>query len=275
MKGFPGGRMKVLTYNVHGWKAQDGAPNLAAVTEIISASEADLVGLNEVYDQRTGGGAMLLADLAQRLAMTYAFGPAISPAESRTGEAYGNAVLSRLPIQAYASHRLPAGTGGEPRGLLEVRMVLPDGRPFSLYATHLDHRSEDFRLAQWAAAHTWLLRDRERPHLLIGDFNALASSDYEGADAWEALAARNCEQGWKPPVFEIVAQVLHAGYLDAGAQLQGDARPTFPADQPERRIDYVFLSQSLADTLVSCRRFDHPLVRQASDHFPLLADLDI
>ena len=42
--------MKVLTYNVHGWLTPDGgAANVDMLAEVIAATGADVVGLNEVF----------------------------------------------------------------------------------------------------------------------------------------------------------------------------------------------------------------------------------
>lgn len=267
--------MKVLAYNIHGWCTPQGLPNLDLLAQVIADSGADLVGLNEVFHPMpTGeGGGPALAVLAGRLGMSFAFGAALDREESPNGFPYGNAALSRWPLLAHAAHHLPEAPGHERRGLLEARVLLPDGRPFSVYVTHLDHRSEEVRVAQWNGAGAWLIRDRSRPHLLIGDFNALAPADYAAPAALAALAAYNAGQGWQPPDFDLAAQVLKAGYADAFAQRGDGGAPTWPAVQPERRIDYIFLPEKWASALVSCRRWESPAAARASDHLPLLAEI--
>ncbi len=266
--------MKVLTYNIHGWLTPDGAANLDLVAEVIAASGADLVGLNEVFHPWPAGDGPTLAALAQRLGMVYAFGPTLVEGQSPRNAPYGNALLSRWPILAYAAHRLPPTPGHELRGLLETRVLLPAGRSLTIYGIHLDHRSEAVRLTQWAAAQTWLGRERGRPHLVMGDFNALALSDYPTPDAQAAVARHNADQGWVPPAFDLVPRALKAGYADAFVQAGGQPRggATWPNPQPERRIDYILLPQFWTGALVSCRRFEHPLAGQASDHLPVLAE---
>ena len=60
-----------------------------------------------------------LERLAQRLGMTYVFGPCLRwPAQNdMPAGAYGNAILSRWPILAGAGHHLTAVEGKEQRGL--------------------------------------------------------------------------------------------------------------------------------------------------------------
>jgi endonuclease/exonuclease/phosphatase family metal-dependent hydrolase len=141
--------------------------------------------------------------------------------------------------------------------------------------THLDHRSEQVRLEQWAAAHTWLLRDRARPHLLVGDFNALAASDYRAEGALDRLAAYQQERGWPTPAFDLHASVVKAGYVDAYEQAGRGPGATLPAAEPERRIDYIFLSQPCAPALVACEPLDTSATRAASDHLPVFAELSM
>lgn len=266
--------MRVLTYNIYGWRGTNGGilHTLQDLAAVIGDSGADVIGLNEVFHPLETEAGAALAWLAQRLAMHFAFGPALAAAESPLGIAYGNALLSRWPIIAYAAHRLSAGTDGERRCLFEARVAVP-GVPLTLYVTHLDHRSEALRLEQWSAASTWLMRDRAKPHLLLGDFNTLAASDYPSAAALDALRARREALGWPPPAFDLTDRVLKAGYVDAYARAGVAPAPTFPASAPEIRIDYVFLPEIWANALVSCRRWDHPLVPVASDHVPVLVEL--
>jgi endonuclease/exonuclease/phosphatase family metal-dependent hydrolase len=269
-----GGNVRVLTYNIHGWRSLNPADglNLAALAEVIGDAQADLVGLNEVFHPHPAEGHVALALLAGRLGMDYAFGPTLSASESPSGIPYGNALLSRWPILAFAAHHLAAGTDGERRGLFEARVSLPDRRSFTVYVTHLDHRSEAIRLAQWQAAAMWLARDRGKPHLVIGDFNALAAHDYPDKPAVARLRERRAALGWPPPAFDLVAQIQKAGYSDAFARAGAGEGVTFPAHAPEIRIDYIFLPSTWADALVRCRRWDHPRAAAASDHIPMLAE---
>lgn len=269
-----GSAVKVLTYNIHGWQTPEGQPNIDLVTEVIASSGADLVGLNEVFHPAPTPHGPALAVLARGLEMHFAFGPTVAATPQPDHPPYGNALLSRWPILAFAAHHLAPMTVYGKRGLLEVRVQLPDGRPFTVYVTHLDHRSEALRLEQWSAAYTWLSRDRNRPHLLIGDLNALSAADYPTPDALAQLAAYQADRGWPAPSFELMAQVFKAGYVDALAACGGQV-PTYPAQAPERRIDYILLPHTWAVRLGSCGRILSPAAQTASDHLPVYAECDL
>ncbi len=267
--------VKALTYNIHGWLTAENTPNLDRVAEVIAASGADLVGLNEVFHPYPTTDGPALEALARKLGMAYAFVTTIAAdPQQRGGIPYGNALLSRWPILAYAAHHLPPMTEYGQRGLLETRVAPPDAPPFTVYVLHLDHRFEDRRVQEWAAAMTWLGRDRARPHLLMGDFNALSPADYADSAALARITAVQAERGWAPPAFQLMAQITKAGYVDAYVAGGFGPAETWTAAQPDRRIDYIFYPASWADVRVTCRRWDAPPAPLASDHLPVLAEFD-
>jgi endonuclease/exonuclease/phosphatase family metal-dependent hydrolase len=261
--------VKVLTYNIHGWQMPNGGgSNAGLVARVLAGTGADIVGLNEVFDP-DADGERPLRNLAKDLGFHYAFGPTQS-SDPTQHPPYGNAFLSRWPVLAYAAHHLAPETPYGKRGLLEVRILLPFEQPFTVYVTHLDHRSERTRLDQWAAASTWLARDRARPHVLMGDFNALTAEDYPTSDSLAALTDFQRAQGWVAPAFDLVTQIQRTGYVDT--QADTTRAPTFPAVDPERRVDYIFASATLAPALRSCGPLLNAHTRIASDHVPVLAE---
>lgn len=276
--------MRLLTYNIHGWLTAGGASNLDQVVQVIAAQNPDIVGLNEVYYPRADGvtGEAALAALARQLDMHYVFGPCIRwPAQDNMpADAYGNALLSRYPILASAAHHLTPVPEKEQRGLLEARLALPDGRPFTVYVTHLDHTDEGARLTQLRALRSWTVRDRSRPHVVMGDFNAIAPWDF--ADRPDALTQLNAKPKGQNMVNEasggpqVVTQMEKAGYVDAYAQVGKPGAQSFmPATNPPIRIDYFFLSKPLSPALVDCQIVQEPDGQEASDHRPVWVDLAI
>jgi endonuclease/exonuclease/phosphatase family metal-dependent hydrolase len=276
--------MRVLTYNIHGWCTVTRQPNLDQVAQVIAATNADIVGLNEVFYPRIVEGATeaALEALAARLGMYFVFGPCLRwPAQDNLPpDAYGNALLSRWPILASAAHHLTPVEGKEQRGLLEARIALPTGRPFTTYVTHLDHTDEEVRLTQLRALRTWTVRDRNRPHIVMGDFNSVAPWDFvTRAEALVELGRYPKGQivintGKGGP--QVVPQLEKAGYLDAYTRFGiPGSDSSLRLDHPPVRVDYIFLSQALAPALTSCEIWQEPLGEEASDHRPVLADFDL
>ena len=284
--------MRLLTYNIHGWRTQAGQPNLDGVAAVLAASGADIIGLNEVFYPRVVASQLepttmpALEALAARLGMHFVFGPCLRwpVQDAMPAEAYGNALLSRWPIIASAAHHLTpkAEDSGqllatkEQRGLLEARILLPTGTTFTVYVTHLDHTDEAARLLQLRVARQWLARDRNRPHVVMGDFNAISPWDFaKRADAYAILAShdpgQNMTGGEKGP--QVITQMEKHGYVDLYRHFgQPGAQSFIPATDTAIRIDYIFASQSLAAQAQQCQIWLESASSEASDHRPVWAD---
>ncbi len=269
-------KLRVLTYNIHHWEGTDGRVDIARVAEVIRATEADIVGLNEVYHPARVPGLErpALDAMAQMLEMEAVFGQATEIPWPKGADpiGYGNACLSRWPIQAYAAHRLAPVPDREQRGLLEARITLPNGETLTVYITHLDQKFEAARMKQLQSLLQWVSRDRDRPHLLMGDFNALSPMDYPEPGQWEEAVALAAAEGFTLEEPRVIPRLLQAGYTDSFAQAGQGERLTSPTTKPRVRIDYIFAPPTLAPALRWCRRWDAPPAALASDHFPVLAE---
>ena len=229
--------LKVLTYNIHHGEGTDGVFDLERLAEVITASDADVVFLQEV-DVRTAraGGVDQAAELGRLTQMQSVFAEAMP----YDGGSYGEALLSRVPIASHEVLPLPASDNHEPRAAL-IAVLQPTGWPFPvrIAGTHLDHTEQDTdRLAQVAA----LRRQLEKgalPTLLVGDLNATPES-------------------------VPMARLFSADWLPADP----DHAPTFPADKPTRKIDWILLSPASAGRLMDPQVLVAPV---ASDHAPFLA----
>lgn len=281
--------MRILTYNIHGWKTADGRSNFEGVARLLEETGPDIIGLNEVFYPRqvVGADGPALEALAQRLGFHFVFGPCLRwPAQNDIpADAYGNALLSRWPIIASAAHHLTPKeedaqhvlAGKEQRGLLEGRILLPGGETFTVYVTHLDHTDEEARLVQLRVARTWLGRDRHRPHVVMGDFNAISRWDFaERPDLLTQMAdhpkGKNLIAGEKGP--RVIAQMEKAGYLDTYTRFgPPTARSFLPSDYPIR-IDYIFVNEPLVEQVKSCAIWTTD-EEEPSDHRPVLAEIEL
>lgn len=272
--------MRVVTWNIHNWRNAAREPSFEGVCATLDSLRADIVGLNEVSHPATveGEARPALEALAARLGMHYVLGPwgrwaALKPV---TAEGYGNALLSRWPIVASASHHLSSVPGVESRGLLEARMLLPDGASFTAYVLHLDYTDEEARVAQFRAARQWLVRDRNRPHILMGDINAITPWDFEPRPQEYAALGRHplghnlvdAPRGGP----RVLAQIEKAGYVDLYRRFHPPGARTHIPAEIGLRIDYILASQSLAEYVTACDILDG--VDDVSDHRPVWAEID-
>ena len=267
--------MNILTYNLQNWQNPQGQSNVQQVLDVLRETDAHLIGLNEVLHPHPSPVPNLSAldYLARELGMDVVFGPAFQPTNAfHLPEVMsGNAVLSRYPILASAAHHLTPVVQNQ-RGLLEARVLLPDGRPFTLYVTHLEPRDEAVRVQQTRALLSWTVRDRGKPHVLMGDLNTYNPADVSDAAALQALREQTQARGFTFFQAQVLPLLLKSGYLDACAH---HPQPTWDTPQPWVRMDFILVSEPLAQAVRSCQAWDTPASRQASDHLPVLAALTL
>lgn len=235
--------LNVLTYNMHVGIGMDNALDLKRVGDLLAASGADVIGLQEVDKHwaersRFEDQAKWLADY---LKFHYAFGANLDRAPLKPGEPrrqYGTAILSKYPIADAKNTLLPsnlkASERGEQRGILRATIDV-GGTPVHYYSTHLGLNAEE-RRGQTAEI-VKLIGAQGGNAILVGDLNAAPYSD------------------------EI--KVLSAAFKDAFADRTNTY--TFPADNPHVRADYIFYTPTLQ------LKKSEVIRSLASDHIPATA----
>ena len=246
-----------MTYNIHRWAGADRRFDVARLAAVIRTTRADIITLNEVLNPVVQGRRThdLLAELAGRLGMFYAFGPSgwIDQGPGWRGP-QGNAILSRYRLSGVTNVNLPRLWGSKQRALLSAVVHVSPGRQLRAFVTHLDHA---FEWTRW-----WQLRGVLRqiahrdPHFLAGDFNA---PGFRGPQTRRLL----------PPVLRAMAD---AGYFDAFDRVGFGSGHTFPARTPLVRLDFLFFPQRWAHGLRDAQTISLPEVVSASDHRPVMAE---
>jgi exonuclease III len=122
-------------------------------------------------------------------------------------------------------------------------------------------------------------RHREGFHVLVGDFNTLAPGELLDL---RLLPARLRALAWLGGdiQWETIQILLNWNYVDGYRKLYPlEKGYTFPTWAPHIRLDYLFLPAVFADRLKECevvyRIPGDGDVAQASDHFPLLAEVEV
>lgn len=235
-----GQQLTVMTYNIHHGEGADGTIDLGRIARVITAAAADLVALQEV-DVRTqrAGSADQAHELARLTRMHVVFGRTIP----YQGGLYGNAVLSRWPVNGFVNHPLPFTPGREKRGILDAEIEYPGLAAFRFLATHFDITAADRRGAAARLGEILTERPSGPPMILAGDLNDVPGSESLAAlgDDWRSATA-------------------------------GQALPTSPAAGPKRQIDYILFRPAARWRAVAVRVVDEPV---ASDHRPLVAVLEL
>jgi endonuclease/exonuclease/phosphatase family metal-dependent hydrolase len=234
--------IRVLVYNVHAGKDAVGTDNLERVADLVRATKADVVLLQEIDRSTRRSGRIDQPDvLARRTGFAVAFGKTLD----YDGGEYGIAVLTRWPVTRAELIRLPveppqrrSGGSYEPRGAQRVMVRAPD-RELVLINTHLDPSRDDHYRRQEIRTVLRIARHGGVVTLVGGDFNSTPES-------------------------EVQASIRNAGLRDAWLECGRGDGFTYPADVPIKRIDYVYLTGSATCTHAEV------LETTASDHRPLL-----
>jgi exonuclease III len=194
-------------------------------------------------------------------------------------------MLARLPVRSAEWHvsrpgrsaldvRIDSGSNGSgpAAGTSGIRLV---GLHLS---AGLSMRGERLRLIEVASLLRLLGSGDTSDAVLVGDFNSIAPGDIprtRGMPLWLRLLLR-VDGGIRT---DVMTQLFSAGWIDAFRHLApDDAGFTLPPADPSVRLDYVLVPVGLAPRLRACRPIEasavRGLVRLASDHLPLLAELD-
>jgi exodeoxyribonuclease-3 len=243
---------RLMSYNIR----QGGHGRVNALANVINTCTPDVVLLQEATDPAN----------VERLAEATRMG------EWRAFSRQSLGFLARRPVVS--------ATWIRPRisrhAFIEV--VPADDAP-RLFGVHLSavHAAwtEQRRVFELRALIRSVARHQDGFHVLAGDFNTVAPG--------ETLDTGRLPLRLRPFVWlsggrirwRTVQTVLDANYADAYRLKHPiDPGPTLPTSNPYLRLDYVFVPQRFANRVMSCDVVRHPDAVAASDHFPVITDLD-
>jgi len=153
----------IMTFNIHHGEGLDGKVNLNRIADLLKQQHADVIALQEVDRYRLRSGfADQAGELAKLLGMHMVFSPGVTYS---IGE-YGDAILSRYPIEL--SSRTPLPGNLEPRSLLTATIRI-GAMDIQIANTHLGLSAHDRSVQLTACAQE--LTGIQGPLVIAGDFN--------------------------------------------------------------------------------------------------------
>lgn len=244
--------LKLLSYNIrHG-----GVGREKEIAAVIRSCDADVVVLQEATHPQ------VVKALSEETGM------GIWAATER----YSLGFLSRTEITSHRWHQ-PAPMR---RAFLEIKPAHFDVTVFGVHltATH-SNLTERLRMRELRSLLAAIAPAKDRFHVLTGDFNTLAPGELmELRRLPHRLRFIAYATGGRVR-YKTIQIILDAGYTDGFRDLHTDPGFTFPTWDPQVRLDFIFLPAASTDRLASCKVvYDAPLIREASDHFPLMSEID-
>ena len=233
-----------MTYNVHGCVGSDGRLNVDRIGRVIAEQRPDLAVLQEIDVGQHRSGRV---DQARQLAELVGMHAHFTCASRRSGGEFGIALLASREISVRSEGCLPAQQD-EVRAAQWacVRAVNVD---IDVLHTHLSVRYRD-RNEQLKAllSDDWLAPRMASPHVIVcGDLNAMP--------------------------FSSVYRTLSRKLNDVQRASSGRNYATWPSTRPFARIDHIFVGAGFG--VERCVVPRSPLTVAASDHLPLVADLEV
>ncbi len=246
--------LKLLSYNIQ----RGGVGREALLAEVIRDAAPDVVVLQEASRPH-------VVELLARETGMAEWG-------ARPGHSLG--FMSRQKVARYEWHKPP----GARHPFLEI---VPAGTDLLIFGLHLSavhsNWTERRRMRELRATLGSIERHQQGFHVLAGDFNTLAPGELLDARLLPPRLRALLWLGGGRVRYETVKIMLDAEYADGYRTLHPpDPGFTFPTWSPHVRLDFVFLPERFLERLKECRVVNTPpTAARASDHFPLLAHLEV
>lgn len=245
--------LRVLTYNIR----LGGAGREDAIAAMIRTAAPDVVVLQEATRP----------DVVERLAAAVA----MPHWGSRPRQSV--AFLSRIGVAHHAWHCPPPCS----HAFLELAFADPNVKIFGIHLSAVHSNwSERRRTREIRATLAEIAGLASGVHALIGDFNTLAPRETFDLRLLPLRLQLLALLAGHVIRWQTIQLMLDAGYIDSFRTLHADQKGfTFPTWNPHVRIDYAFVAAAAAKQLQRCEVVDGAEARTASDHHPLLVELDV
>jgi endonuclease/exonuclease/phosphatase family metal-dependent hydrolase len=237
--------IRIATYNIHKCRGLDRRVSAERIARVLREMDADIVAMQEVVrvNSETASHDQSLHIAAETGYLHHCFG------ETRPllGGIYGNATLSRWPIEHWNNYDL-SHAKRERRGCLRTDIRV-HGKLVHVMNVHLGTGFMERR----AQARTLLgprvlgREDLKTPRLVVGDFNEWTRG--------------------------LVTSMLSAQFASAELKPRPWRMRSYPGVLPVLHLDHMYFDPTLR--LENFRLHRSRLALVASDHLPLVAEFEL
>jgi endonuclease/exonuclease/phosphatase family metal-dependent hydrolase len=214
----------------------------ARIVKVLREINADILALQEVLNL---AGASPEEEQARFIAGELEYHYCIGENRKLRGGAYGNVVLSRLPISTARNYDI-SWHSREQRGCLRADIHLPDKHVLHVFNVHLGTSYMERRHQGRTLVTPEILNDPGLlgKRVLLGDFNEWTRG--------------------------LTSQLLASHLVSADIRVHLQRRRTYPGLFPVFHLDHIYFDESLELKSLTLHRSRTALI--ASDHLPLVAD---
>ena len=246
-------KLKVLTYNIHRAIGVDRRFRPERIVEIVTHHDADIALLQEVDEGVPRSRELNLAkELAEAMGYPhYAVGHNVNMRKGR----YGNATLSRFPIVRERNIDLTIDSRKK-RGCQHTTLMV-DGsgkKPVELevFNLHLGLSAQERarQVGMLVKSEEFANTDLSHPCIVGGDFN-----------------------DWRSLLHPIFTEILDFGCCTQKPTTYEVGIRTYPSFSPRGGLDRIYYRGGFKPTGARACRLR--LSRVASDHLPVIVDLDL
>jgi endonuclease/exonuclease/phosphatase family metal-dependent hydrolase len=213
----------------------DWKVNPARIAKVAAHLHPDILATQEILLSQA-------TEISKRIEVPFVFGGA----REHRGEAYGNAVFSRLAIMSQRNYDLTV-RGREQRQCLRVSFQLPSGEAAHFFAVHLGtsfgERRQQARML--LSRDVLLAGEMQGRRIIAGDFNEWTRG--------------------------LVTTMLSQHFKSADIVMHLRRRRTYPGMFPFMHLDHVYYDDDFELREMHLHRTRLALI--ASDHLPLVATL--
>lgn len=245
--------IRLLSYNIrHG-----GAGREDALLSVIRSCAPDIVVFQEATEPAVIKRLSADTDLVHWAAMPR----------------FSLGFMSRLPISHFQWHRPRLSR----HAFLEI---VPDGLAVRVFGVHLSAVfaawTERRRMMELRSLLHSIKRHQAGFHALVGDFNTVTPGELLDFRALPQKVRATVWLSGGRVRWRTVQIVRDAGYVDAFRALHpDDPGLTLPTTSPQVRLDYLFVPSPQIGRVQSCEVVRSDAAQQASDHFPLLSEIQV
>ncbi|HKZ77224.1 MAG TPA: endonuclease/exonuclease/phosphatase family protein [Pyrinomonadaceae bacterium] len=238
---------RITTYNIHKCRGLDRRVRPQRIIDVLKETKSDVIALQEVVGMDDPERERnQVRSIAEALGFDFRMG------ENRRlhGGAYGNALLTRLPIISEHNHDI-TWRKSEPRGCLEVTLTLDSQNTAAhllrIFNVHLgtgffERRYQARKLLDVLANHA-----EQSRRLVLGDFNEWPRG--------------------------LASHLLQHHFNTAEPQTRLGRAWSYPGILPLAHVDHIYYDSSLKLIKVAIHRSRLALI--ASDHLPLVGDFSV